>query len=146
MAKAPVGKRIIAYLIDAVLVFAIIMVFGVGSMVVIMVLSMVLASVTRGYGAILGLLWIPLYLLALLAAFGYWLFRDGLNGGKSYGKKFMGLRVVREGAPCDFKGSLLRNITLVIPLLNLVDLILGLVDAEGKRIGDKIANTQVVEA
>jgi uncharacterized RDD family membrane protein YckC len=146
MTKAPVGKRIVAYLIDAVLVMAIVFIFGIGGMVAIMGITFVAAALTKGLGALLGFLAIPVYGIVLLVALGYWLFRDGLNGGRSFGKKFMGLKVVKDGAPCKYMDSLLRNITLIVPLLNIVDLVMGLVDAEGKRIGDKIAKTHVVEA
>ena len=146
MTKAPVGKRIIAYLIDVVLVMAIVIIFGIGGMVAIMAVTFVAAALTKGLGALLGFLAIPVYGIVMLVAICYWLFRDGLNGGRSFGKKFMGLKVVKDGRPCTYVDSLLRNITLAIPLLNIVDLVLGLVDAEGKRIGDKIAKTQVVEA
>ncbi len=142
MAKAPVGKRVIAYIIDAVLLGVVIgLVYA-----AIFVLMFGLAFVSDTLAGLSMLLMFPAMLLVMALMLGYWLFRDGLNGGRSYGKKFMGLKVVKDGAPATFKDSLLRNITLVVPLLNLVDLILGLVDADGKRIGDKIANTQVVEA
>ena len=146
MAKAPIGKRVIAYLIDAAITMGIVMILGIGSMVAIMVLTMLLAAITRGVGALIGFLAIPAYLLALLLGVGYMLLRDSLNGGRSFGKKFMGLKVVKGSAPCSRKDSLLRNITLAIPLLNLIDLIMPFVDAEGMRFGDKIAGTQVVEA
>jgi uncharacterized RDD family membrane protein YckC len=144
--KAPVGKRVIAYIIDAVLIFLIIMVFGLGGMVVVWVLTAVLAALVGDIAMLMMFVGFIPYFLALGVAVLYWLLRDALNGGRSFGKKFMGLKVVKEGRAPGYVDSFLRNITLVIPLLNLIDLVLGLVAADGRRIGDKIANTQVVEA
>jgi len=146
MAKAPVGKRILAYIIDGIMGGVAFAVLAVGGIILSMVLGVVLAAAIGSAGILAMFLWVIPYLLGLALMVGYMLFRDGLNGGRSYGKKFMGLKVVKNGAPATFMDSLLRNITLIVPLLNIVDLVLGLVDAEGKRIGDKIANTQVVEA
>jgi uncharacterized RDD family membrane protein YckC len=56
------------------------------------------------------------------------------------------LRVVRsDGSRCDLGSSALRNITLLVPILNVLELAAAVVDAEGRRLGDRIARTQVVE-
>ncbi len=141
MVKAPVGKRVIAYLIDCVIIFAVMFVLMIG----MFILSFVAGMIDSTIAVLVSFLTIPVSLLAMLLSFLYWLLRDGLKGGRSLGKKFMKLRVVVNGSsPCGFKDSALRNITLVIPLLNLIDLIMPFIDAEGLRFGDKIAKTQVV--
>jgi uncharacterized RDD family membrane protein YckC len=138
--KAPIGKRIIAYIIDCVLVAVIAGIFfGIG-----FTLPLVLRN------AIVGILGLLIALLGFVLALVYMLLRDGLFGGRSLGKKLMKLRVVRsDGSKCDFVSSALRNITLpvfsIIPPLYLIELLLPLVDKEGLRLGDRVAKTQVVE-
>lgn len=141
MAKADLTKRFLAALIDGGL-----------SMIVSM---------------------IPL--LGGLAAAAYLLLRDGLElefmDGRSIGKKVMKLRPVRlDGQPMDLVASAKRNwmfalggitsLLLFIPIIGwllivpvaLAGLILGVIeiflvitDAQGRRVGDKMAGSQVVE-
>jgi hypothetical protein len=104
-----------------------------------------------------------------LAAATYILVSDGLKGGRSLGKRVTGLKTVSaaSGAPCDMKGSVLRNMefsALIIwhlvvgwipyvgkPLTVLawgavVALEIALIynDERGARFGDRIAGTAVV--
>jgi uncharacterized RDD family membrane protein YckC len=138
--KADSGKRILAAIIDGLLTFVVGFVPFVGGLV----------------GA------------------AYWLVRDGLEldfmDGRSIGKKVMKLRpVTLDGTPMDIMTSVKRNwmfalggvaqilvytiigIFLAIPLaliaflLFVLEFILMLTDAEGRRMGDKIANTMVIE-
>jgi len=138
--KADLGKRIPAALIDGLLAF------------------------------VIG--WIP-FIGGIIAA-AYWLVRDGLEldfmDGRSIGKKLMKLRpVTLDGTPMDIMTSAKRNwmfalggvaqlliytiigILLAIPLifvaflLGILELILVITDDEGRRMGDKIANTMVIE-
>ena len=138
--KADLGKRIPAALIDGILAF------------------------------VVG--WIP-FIGGIVAAV-YWLVRDGLEldfmDGRSIGKKIMKLRpVTLDGTPMDLMASAKRNwmfalggvaqlliytivgILLAIPLifvavlLGILELVLVITDDEGRRLGDKIANTMVIE-
>lgn len=138
--KADISKRLIAGIIDAVIAFAI------------------------------GL--IPL--IGGLIGAAYWLIRDGLEldfmDHRSIGKKLVKLRpVTLDGSPVDIMVSVKRNwmfalggvvqlliytivgILLAIPLafvallLFIVEFVLVLTDAQGRRLGDKIANTIVIE-
>ncbi|HEV7572581.1 MAG TPA: RDD family protein [Thermoanaerobaculia bacterium] len=71
------------------------------------------------------------------------LFRDGWRG-RSLGKQILGLRVVtRNDKPCGYLRSLARNLSLVVPVVNLVEVVL--VVAGKSRIGDRIAKTNVTE-
>ena len=86
-------------------------------------------------------------------AFGvsYTLFKDSLFHGKSLGKMIFGLLVIRvsDGKPCKVSQSILRNTFFVIPGMNIVSLIFEVYfiinDKQGIRLGDKLAQTQVVE-
>jgi uncharacterized RDD family membrane protein YckC len=99
----------------------------------------------------------------------YILVKDGLDfefmDKRSLGKKLMKLRPVRlDGQPMDLNTSIRRNwplaigsILSIIPLLGwiiaipvslvigIIELVLVLTDAEGRRMGDKLAGTKVIE-
>lgn len=93
----------------------------------------------------------------------YILISDGLFSGSSIGKKIIRLRVVSlaDNSDCSFKQSVLRNIPFfaavllyIIPLIGFifigiiaaVELLLIIGNKEGRRIGDEIAGTKVIEA
>lgn len=139
--KAELSKRIIAVVIDAVLAMVVGMIPLVGGLV----------------GA------------------AYWLVRDGLEvefmDRRSLGKKLMKLRPVRlDGQPMDIATSVKRNwmfafggvaqILMYIPIIGwlmlipvaLIALALGLfelfkviTDPQGRRLGDSMAGTKVIE-
>ena len=82
----------------------------------------------------------------------YLLLRDALFiPGQSIGKFLFGLRVIclDNGRPCTRVHSAQRNFVLVVPGMNLVAAILEtsaiVRDPQGQRLGDTLANTQVVE-
>lgn len=137
---ADLGPRILAALIDAVLAFAV------------------------GFVPVVG----------GLAAAAYWVVRDGLDvefmDHRSLGKKVMNLRpVTAAGAPVDLQTSVKRNwmlglggvaqILLFIPFVGwllvlpvaLAALVVGVMElilvlTSGRRWGDRLAGTRVVEA
>ena len=109
-----------------------------------------------------------------IIATAYWLLRDGLDvefmDHRSLGKKVMKLRpVMLDGSPVDITASIKRNwmfalggiagflamtligVFLAIPLaliafvLGIVEVVLVITDAEGRRIGDKTGGTRVIE-
>ncbi len=71
------------------------------------------------------------------------LFRDGFRG-RSVGKHLLGLRLLTpRGEGCGYGRSFVRNLPLVIPVWNFVEVILVLI---GKpRTGDRLARTTVTE-
>lgn len=84
--------------------------------------------------------------IAGLSLFVFYLwFADGLLGGRSIGKFVLHMRVVRakDGTPCGYFGSLLRNITLT--LLGPIDWLLILGNKK-QRLGDLIAGTVVLNS
>ena len=140
-AKAELSKRFLAMLIDCVL-------------------TMVVA-------------WVPV--IGGLVGGAYMLLRDGLEldfmDQRSIGKKVMKLRPIRlDGQPMDMATSVKRNwpfaigllgsVLVVIPVIGwvallllavigmivtIIEAIMVLTDAEGRRMGDKLAETMVVE-
>jgi uncharacterized RDD family membrane protein YckC len=122
-AKADVKKRVVAAVVDAGLV-----------------VTCLLAYRVQGS---------PLF---LLIAAVYILLRDALFvPGQSVGKFVAGLVVINldTGRPCGRLQSAKRNFIFVVPGLNVIAGCLEAVtlvrDRQGQRLGDRIANTQVVE-
>ncbi|TNF48608.1 RDD family protein [bacterium] len=130
--KANILKRIVARTVDCLIAW-------------------VLALFLPPIGVILGLVYLAV--------------ADGLQKGQSLGKMVFGLDVVKQdGSPCDLRSSMLRNIPFVLvylfyalgffgwillvivglPLL-LIELWLVYVDDQGERMGDRIADTHVIE-
>jgi uncharacterized RDD family membrane protein YckC len=100
--------------------------------------SVVLANIipTLGFAlAIAGVAW---------AAFYYFL-ADGLHGGQSFAKQWMGMRVVNAetGAPCTFGQSFIRN--LLLSVLGPLDWVF-IFGERHQRLGDKAAGTIVIVA
>lgn len=138
--KAPLGGRFVAYFLDGLIGGVPI---GVAALAVVAAVS---AEST------------PLIAVTMLAAFaalvwGLWyLFtKDGRPNGQSIGKKAMGLMVVHlpTNQPCTRGQSALRYLVLfglgLIPYVGwLVEPIVTLTAAGGQRLGDKVANTQVI--
>jgi uncharacterized RDD family membrane protein YckC len=88
--------------------------------------------------------------LYLLAALLYVLLRDAMYG-RSVGKFLFGLVVIdlETGRPCGRAGSAKRNVVFLLPGANLSAAFLEAVtivrDPQGQRLGDRVAQTQVVE-
>jgi uncharacterized RDD family membrane protein YckC len=88
----------------------------------------------------------------LLVAAGYLLLRDGVvTGGQSIGKFLFSLVVIslESGRPSTRTASARRNFIFVVPGLNIVAVVLEALtivkDPQGQRLGDRMAQTQVVE-
>jgi uncharacterized RDD family membrane protein YckC len=96
------------------------------------------------------------------AGLAYLLLGDGFFDGRSIGKKLIKLKVVsaHTDMPCTFKDSILRNSTfaagyifLLVPWIGWIFLFLVAVfeftlvlgSKDGKRLGDEIARTIVIE-
>jgi uncharacterized RDD family membrane protein YckC len=91
-------------------------------------------------------------LLFIAVGAAYLLFRDAMFiPGQSVGKFLFGVRVISlaHGRPCSRLQSAQRNFILLVPGLNVVAAVLESVaivrDPQGQRLGDTLANTQVVE-
>lgn len=71
------------------------------------------------------------------------LLRDGVRG-RSIGKELLGLRMITpRGEKCGYMRSIVRNLPLVIPGWNLLEV--ALVLAGKPRTGDRIARTTIAE-
>ncbi len=160
-AKAPIGKRILAYIIDG-------LIGGVPAAILIpvgfmpFIAQMQMASFNGGMAGITAGS-VILFLLALVVGIGwgllYFLIRDGLGEGQSIGKKASGLMVVNlsSNQPCTKGDSAKRNVFAFIisvllgwiPVLNIfaawAEPIIALIHGQGLRVGDMVAKTQVID-
>ena len=122
--------RIAAFLVDAL------------SISIVLVLPTSLVSYGMSWAstprAIQLIWWIALGILVLAM-----LVRDGFRG-RSMGKHLLGLRLLTpRGEGCGYFRSIVRNIPLIVPGWNLLEVMLVL--AGKARTGDRIARTSVTE-
>lgn len=142
---AGVASRFLATLIDLVIQLVICL-FG-------FMIYRLASSVLLVFGDIFGGLFIVYYTLVI---FAYSVFFEVLWGGRTPGKRLLGLRVIRDGGyPINFMASLLRNLLkfldfgilpLATPLVlcGLPGLICIFFSPNYKRIGDYAAGTLVI--
>lgn len=99
------------------------------------------------------ILWATLIGLALIVI-GFWYFfaKDGLGRGQSWGKRAMDLMVVnvKTNKPCTKGKSFIRALVStglgLIPYIGwLIEPIAVLADDDGRRLGDKVAGTMVIQ-
>lgn len=122
--------RIAAFLVDA-LSIAIILILPAS----VVSYAMTWSSSPKGIQLVW---WVALGILMLAL-----LLRDGFRR-RSIGKQLLGLRLLTpKGEGCGYFRSILRNLPLVIPVWNLLEV--ALVLAGKARTGDRLAKTTVTE-
>ncbi len=89
-------------------------------------------------------------LLTFGSLFGYYVLFEGLRDGQTPGKRFLNLRVVQDGGySVSFAASAVRNIARVVDMqpgfFYIVGIVSIIVSRSGKRLGDILAGTMVVE-
>lgn len=86
--------------------------------------------------------------LVFLVYWGYPIICEVYFGGRTLGKRALGLQVVRsDGLPVGWRQSALRNLLIVadfLPLAYLSGLLCMMFDSQFRRIGDIVAGTQVI--
>jgi len=141
---AGLGSRFLALLIDASLIVAIIIV-------------LVIAAAILGFGSMFttgsgatGSWVVALVVVAyFIVMWGYFLFFEALNRGQTPGKKWTGIRVVKDnGLPVGWRESALRNLVRIADILPPPACIVGgvaiILSKTGKRLGDLLAGTVVI--
>ena len=143
-AVAGVASRVLAGLIDLVICLVALVVFAVAMVTMAPTVAGAVVSRTSAAWAL------SILILAQFAIlWGYYVLLEGLRDGQTLGKKWLGLRVVKDGGySVSLGASAVRN------LLRLVDYQPGLFSAvgivsiaatrSGKRLGDIVAGTIVV--
>ena len=139
LSLAGIGSRFIAALIDtAIKVIALIgffiFLFGGTSLL--------------GGGSLTSLGAAAFYVVAFLILFAYDVFFETLSSGRTPGKRWTGLRVVRMGGrPVGFVASAIRNMVRIVdflPSLYLIGMIATIATRMNQRLGDLAAGTVVV--
>lgn len=143
--KASLGNRFLASLLDGLISLSL-------SIPAIIFFAIGMAKADSYYdkdGAI-GLFFIAVlfYIIPLVYNF----IKDGLGQGQSWGKKALDLMVINldNNAPCDKGKSFFRNfisgLVAIIPFVGwLIEPIMVLATEDGRKLGDKAANTQVID-
>ena len=91
--------------------------------------------------------WMTKEKIALAVFFLYLFFQDGLKSGQSFGKRMLSIRVInsKDGTSCTYRKSFLRNLLLLIPIINFID-IGFMFGKKQQRLGDMLAGTYVVKS
>ena len=129
------SRRALAYLLDLIIRFGIILVVS-------------LLFLAMGIGGLGGLGIGLLLLIAFLVEWSYYVFFETLWGGRTIGKRALRLRVVKEGGyPINFIDSVLRNLLRAadfLPGLYALGVLVMARDDRFRRLGDLVAGTMVV--
>jgi len=86
-----------------------------------------------------------LVLILYLIVWGYFTCFEGLRRGQTPGKRWLGIRVIRDtGHAASFSDAAARNLLLPIDLFCLIGVFFIAIHPQAKRIGDLVAGTVVV--
>ncbi len=157
MPAAGPAPRMLAYAIDATVLWSVLVVL----VITVLLVSPALTAAVRDWMPAVSLeRWtahpeqvmlpfvIALMLLGYFAELLYFVFWEVVSGGSSLGKMIVGLRVVRlDGLKIDARASWIRNLMRladVLPSSYVVGLVSMVMSPRGQRLGDLAAGTLVV--
>jgi len=88
-------------------------------------------------------------LIGFTVGLAYWFLRDALPmmNGQSIGKKLMKIKVLgatKKSLANDYKAAALRQLSNIVPFLNLYEVYLLVTTPNYQRFGDKLTQTVVV--
>lgn len=131
---AGVGSRALAALIDWTLVFVLVFVaiLGLGGAM----------SALRGHGR-----WLLAFVVVIIygIVWGYFSLFEGLRQGQTPGKRWLGIRVIRDtGHGVTFAEAAARSLLLPIDMIGMIGIILIALHPKARRLGDLVAGTVVV--
>ena len=152
--RADRGKRFMAMILDMIFTFII----SLPAMVLAMIAMMNTGVFPRLlYNNIietntLFILYFFISILLFIPPIIYPFIKDGMKNGQSFGKRLMGIRVISldDGMPCTYARSAIRHLITSL-LCNvaflglIIEPLIVLIDDDGRRIADRIANTFVVQ-
>jgi len=131
---AGLGSRALAAILDTI----VLMIWLIGLSVMVLRLA---ASLGEWVFALLTV-------LGFVSVWGYFTFFEGLRNGQTPGKRWLGIRVVRDtGHAVTFGAAVARNLLRIadfMPPPYLIGAILVALHPRGKRLGDLVAGTVVV--
>jgi uncharacterized membrane protein SpoIIM required for sporulation/uncharacterized RDD family membrane protein YckC len=135
---AGVGSRLLAAVIDTGIVAGLTLV---AAILAIVLIDLGMIATGRWIGAVIAS-------GAFLGWIGYYVFFEGFRGGRTPGKRWVGIRVVRDtGHPVTLADAVTRNVLRLadfLPPPYLGGLLLMALQPLGKRLGDLAAGTVVV--
>jgi len=138
---AGIGTRALAYLVDALALFA-------AWVVAYFVLSLLVSDVLGFFQGFSGLVQALLVAGVFLTQWVYWTACEVAFGGKTLGKRALRIRVARaDGSPPGLLESAVRNLCRAIdflPALYFLGLMTALVSGRSQRLGDLLAGTVLV--
>jgi uncharacterized RDD family membrane protein YckC len=124
---AGVGSRFVSAIVDSLIQIAII------------VALVVVGAATGGAGPVV------VTIGAFVVLFSYDVLFEVLNAGRTPGKRWNGLRVVRtSGRPIGFFASAVRNLMRIVDYVFMIGAVSILVTPKNQRLGDLAAGTIVV--
>lgn len=132
MRIAGIGSRSLAWLLDGLIVLAVLIMVGLGGVL----LGGWDAATATGVASLTGLVLPIVYLVAF----------ETLNGGRTIGKMAAGIKTVKtSGAPIGFSAALVRALLLVFDIAFAgIGLVTMLLTNKSQRLGDLAAGTVVV--
>lgn len=142
---AGVGSRAAAAIIDALILI------GITIGVFVLVNQAARIAGAPSIAAFGGAWLVALYILFQFAlVWGYYVLFEALRDGQTPGKRYLGLRVVQDGGfSISFSASAARNLLRIVDAQPLFSYGVGIVTAalssQGKRLGDMVAGTFVVQ-
>ena len=140
---AGVGSRFVAQLIDWLLKWLIIFV-----LFLLAVIPLQLLNADWSIQTLKSVLGAMLVLCVYCILLGFDIYYEVRHNGQTPGKKFAGIRVLREGgAPLDFRSACIRNLLGLadfLPMFYIFGAFLIMLNKRGQRLGDMAAGTIVV--
>lgn len=137
---ARLGDRLIALIIDTLLMASILAVIGMWS-------AGKWGGITEGGFDIKGFPAMFSIITTLLLGFLYYWILEGIFG-ITLGKVIIGIQVIKkDGSPCDMHASLIRNLLRFVDGLGvyLVGFLIAIFSRMRQRLGDHLANTIIIE-
>lgn len=142
--KAQIGSRLAAALLDGLIFIG---------LTIPALIAFLFAFITAyGNNEELAIALCVLGGILTLIPLGFQLAKDGFGKGQSPGKKAMKLMVVdlETNMPCNKQKSFLRNLIVLlmglVPVIgSLIEPIMVLATNDGRRLGDRAANTMVID-
>jgi uncharacterized RDD family membrane protein YckC len=149
---AGAGLRIVAALIDGLILGAVYMVVFIVLFIITAILGGAVSaansdSATNAAAGVITIIGLLLWLVAAAVSIVYFPYMEATQGA-TFGKKAFGLRVVREdGSPIGWGEAIIRFVLRIVDsfFFYLVGLICILVTEKQQRVGDLVAKTIVIK-
>ncbi len=141
---AGMGSRFLAALVDSLVILILLMVIYLAT------IAFLVSPLGQAFGETLGDWVIAIYFLITFGIlWGYYIFFELIWNGQSLGKRWAGLRVIRtDGLPITLVESVIRNLVRIIDFLPLyygVGVVVMMINAQWRRLGDLAAGTVVIK-